>query len=99
MPLGQNFNEWLKEQGKEPCSSELIAALDDVGHKMTEPEERKKTARAISRAMATILQQEYKMHKGRWWLWTLGKPARPLTDAEVEEKGLLALDLEAPIAR
>ena len=88
MPLGQNFNEWLKKQGKEPISPELIAELDDIGREMAQPEERRKTARAISKAMATMLRQEYKMHQGAWWLWTLGKPARPLTDAEIKEHRL-----------
>lgn len=86
MPLGTKFNEWLKEQGKEPVNEGVEELLNEIGGDMYA--ERAAIAAGIAKAMAIILQQEYKKHEGRWWLWTLGKPARPLTDAEIEEKGL-----------
>lgn len=42
-----------------------------------------KDAREIADRMAKLLRQEYRWHKGAWWLFTLGKPARPLTADEV----------------
>lgn len=31
-----------------------------------------------------MLQQSYEMHEGKWWLFTLGKPERPLEESEVK---------------
>lgn len=44
----------------------------------------KRIAREIADEMANFLRQEYKFHKGHWWLFTLGKPARPLLSYEIE---------------
>jgi len=89
MPLGTNFAQWLKEKGKEPLSPELEDALNDVGLKMYA--ERHDISRQIAHGMADLLCQEYKVHDGQWWLWTLGKPARPLTDIEITEHELGAI--------
>lgn len=35
--------------------------------------------------MAGLLQQEYKKHDDAWWLFSLGKPARPLTESEISD--------------
>jgi len=89
MPLGQKFNAWLKDQNKEPISPEIEAMLDDIGQEMSGDEVWQATAAAaIAKSMAIILQQEYKMHEGRWWLWSLGEPVRPLTDGEITEHEL-----------
>jgi hypothetical protein len=42
-------------------------------------------AREVCKSMADFLQQEYKKQDGVWWLYSLGKPARPLTDEEISE--------------
>lgn len=44
-----------------------------------------KVAREIANEIADLLQQEYKRHNGEWWLWALGEPQRPLSDAEEYE--------------
>lgn len=41
-------------------------------------------ARELADQMADLLQQEYKMVGPEWWLWTLGKPKRPLSEREIE---------------
>ena len=33
--------------------------------------------------IGNMLHQSYEIHEGIWWLFTLGKPARPLTEEEV----------------
>lgn len=43
-----------------------------------------RAAREIANDIARILRQEYKQVDGKWWLWSLGKPQRPLTDEEIE---------------
>lgn len=42
-------------------------------------------SRAIAQQMAILLRQELKIHKGQWWLYSLDKPQRPLSDDEVRE--------------
>jgi len=43
-------------------------------------------AKTVSGNIAKILKQEYKMHNGEMWLWTLGKPVRPLTEEEQKDR-------------
>ena len=86
MPLGRNFNDWLKETGKEPLSLELESVLDDIGREIAGDEAWKaRVAAEVAFAMGKLLGQEYKLHEGAWWLFSLGKPARPLSDKEVAE--------------
>lgn len=42
------------------------------------------TAREVADEMADLLQQEYKLLDGRWWLCSLGRPQRPLTEGEIK---------------
>jgi hypothetical protein len=42
-------------------------------------------SRAIAQQIATLLRQELKIHKGQWWLYSLDKPQRPLSEEEVRE--------------
>ena len=89
MPLGRQFNEWLREQGKEPVNPAVEVMLDEIGAEIAGDEWLKATiAAGVAKAMAEILRQEYKPHEGRWWLWSLGEPVRPLTGEEVWEKRL-----------
>ncbi len=37
----------------------------------------------VCKSVASALRQEHKFHNGAWWLWTLGKPVRELTPAEI----------------
>lgn len=48
----------------------------------------REVSKEVCNLMADLLQQEYKLYQGQWWLWSLGKPARPLTDEEVAEAEL-----------
>lgn len=48
-------------------------------------EKRQKVVKEMCHVVGTALQQERKKWKGRWWLWTLGRPVRPLTPEEVVE--------------
>ncbi len=48
-------------------------------------EEIKDIVKEIQNFMATLLQQEYRYYGGTWWLFSLGKPARPLTTEEIKE--------------
>jgi predicted RNA-binding Zn-ribbon protein involved in translation (DUF1610 family) len=83
--FGTNFNKWLKEQGKEQITPEIENVLNEVGKEIAGDEEWK--ARTVSRIcdfMGTVLQQEYKLYGGQWWLWSLGKPVRQLTASEIE---------------
>jgi len=62
------------------------------------PEWRAEAAQEVAAEMAALLQQEYKLHKGQWWLFSLGEPARPLTQEEIEwhqERGDIPLGLGA----
>ena len=45
-------------------------------------------ARKIADDMAHILQQEYKLVDGAWWLFSLGKPQRALSPEEVADARL-----------
>lgn len=44
----------------------------------------KQAAREVAHEMADLLQQEYKLVDGQWWLWSLGQPRRPMTEREIE---------------
>ena len=45
-----------------------------------------KLASETAKHVAHLLQQKYVKHEdGVWWLWTLGRPIRPLTSTEVKE--------------
>jgi hypothetical protein len=46
--------------------------------------ERAKLVSDICYAMGRMLQQEYRQHDGKWWLYTRGKPARELKADEVQ---------------
>jgi hypothetical protein len=47
--------------------------------------ERERACRKLADGIGKALQQQYEKHKGRWWLWALGKPARPLTPQEIKD--------------
>lgn len=49
---------------------------------------RAQAVQEVCQGIGQMLKQEYRQHEGRWWLFTLGKPARPLTADEVKEHGL-----------
>ena len=51
---------------------------------MTDRDKIKQAARIVCSKMARLLRQEYRWHNGAWWLFSLGKPARSLSDEEVE---------------
>jgi hypothetical protein len=56
------------------------------------------SSREIADQMAKALRQEYRWHENSWWLFTLGKPARSLTEAEVkyaQGRGLIPTDPES----
>lgn len=63
-------------------SDELREALKAT---LGNPEWRQRAAKEIASEMADLLQQEYKFHRGEWWLFSLGEPARALTAKEVAE--------------
>lgn len=42
-----------------------------------------KRARELADIMADLLQQEYTRIGGVWWLWSLGRAMRPLTDEKI----------------
>ena len=44
----------------------------------------KQMSREVADEMAKLLRQEYKWHEDAWWLFTLGRPARPLTEDEIQ---------------
>lgn len=47
---------------------------------------RKQVVKETVQAVGTLLRQEYKLHRGKMWLWTMGKPVRPLTEEEIAER-------------
>lgn len=49
---------------------------------------RKQAVKEMCNFMGTALKQEYRLYENKWWLWTLGKPARPLTEEEINEHSL-----------
>lgn len=42
-----------------------------------------RAAKEVCETMADVLQQEYRIYRGRWWLYSLGSPRRPLTAKEI----------------
>lgn len=44
----------------------------------------KKAAEEAASAIGRMLKQEYRWHEGKWWLFTLGKPARELRQDEID---------------
>lgn len=88
--FGNRFNQWLIERGKEPVDQEMVELLNRAADTTANYIEENRAAFGDSLRffMAELLQQEYKIHEGRWWLWSLGKPVRLLTDVEITEHGL-----------
>jgi hypothetical protein len=48
-------------------------------------EDMKKMVDETCHFMSNLLRQEYKIHEGEWWLWSLGEPRRPLSISEIDE--------------
>lgn len=46
-------------------------------------DERKELASGIASAVGAALDQEYRWQDNRWWLYTLGRAIRPLSNDEV----------------
>ena len=64
---------------------------------MVNGEQVKQAAREIANGVATFLRQEYQLVDGEWWLFSLGRPRRPLTDIEIKEaqkRGQIPLEEE-----
>lgn len=61
---------------------ELMKILRDS---LPSEEEQKALAKRAANFMADLLRQEYRLHEGAWWLFSLGKPARPLREDEIVE--------------
>jgi hypothetical protein len=45
--------------------------------------QREAAVKEMCEGIGRMLRQEYRLHEGQWWLFTLGKPARPLTPDEI----------------
>lgn len=71
----------LENVSRRQLKASFIEAFGESGS-----EKRKRVTMEVCNRMGSILQQEYKEHDGRMWLWTLGKPARPLTDQEIADQ-------------
>ena len=69
----------LSPEEKKILRDAFIEAFGTTGS-----EKRDTVCRAMANEIGKALGQEYKMHEGHWWLWTLGKPARALTDEEIK---------------
>ena len=50
----------------------------------TQREEFRKSVLAACGSIGDLLRQEYRLERGRWWLWSMGRPVRELTADEVE---------------
>jgi hypothetical protein len=58
-------------------------------------------ARSTASGIALLLRQEYRQRGQEWWLYTLGRPARPLTSEEIAEhldRGAIFIDRSEPAA-
>jgi len=58
----------------------------------------RQVARELANDIARILRQEYKQVDGEWWLWSLGKPRRPLSEEEIEgarRRGQIGIEIES----
>ena len=63
------------------CRMEKLLMDDETKRQFIKDE-----AAKLARIVAKQLRQEYVKHiDGVWWLWTLGRPIRPLTLQEFEE--------------
>lgn len=68
----------MSELGEKEIRALLREILSDKGAI-------RRIARGVADDMACLLRQEYKLHKGQWWLFTLGLPARPLKQEEIAD--------------
>lgn len=70
----------LTDEERRILRESFIEAFGEAGSA-----KRASVTREIASGIGDLLDQEYRYHHGQVWLFTLGKPARPLTAQEVSD--------------
>jgi hypothetical protein len=47
-------------------------------------QEKRTLSQQLAHVIGKALQQHYEQVNGAWWLFTMGKPARPLAQSEID---------------